>query len=482
VADMPIINANSLVNILPDEGVCRLRKGFTQYCQLTNVTLPVRSLFELPTTAGTSRLIAVVDDKIWDATTATSPSDITDGATITSDLYQAVVFRNRLLLFNGEDAPLNVPSTGDAEAQTYTGMANPDRLINPSSYKGRLYLVEKQSASVWYGGIDEFQGELKEFDFSSLFSQGGQLLWAGSFTREQGFMTTDIFLAVSNQGEVLAYVGDSPAPGGGFALVGRVSGLPKPLGYRSFINVGNDVLVMTEAGVFPISKVLAGEFITEESAISLNVNKAFKKAAKFNRDLFGWQPVFYPNERYVAFNIPISGSSFEQYVMNITTKAWCRFTNQNAYVWTNFEDGLFFGGAEGKIYQANSGLTDDGELIPWDIYWAWDYFGDRSRSKKFINARPIITTTAKASSYGLVMDTDFRTKTVQNNIVLASVPGANWGDAWGSAWTPAIVTKDDMYGLSGNGFVGALRMFGQADKIELEINAVQVRFEIGGEN
>lgn len=480
IADMPIINALSLVNVFPDEGVCRLRKGYTQYCELPAVTTAVRSLFELPTQTGSSRFIAISDDKVWDITTGSSPTDITDGATITNDLWQGVVFRNRLILFNGEDDPMVVEATGDVQAPTYTGLANPDTGVNPATYKGRLYVVEKDSLSFWYGGIDEFQGALTEFNLSSIFYRGGKLLWAGSFTKEQGLLSSDIFLAASNQGEVLAYAGDSPAPGGGFTLIGRFL-MPKPLGYRAFLNVGNDVLVLTEAGVFPVSRLLAGEFITEEAAISLNINKAILKAAALNQASFGWQATYYPSGRYIAFNVPTGGSTFEQYVMNISTRAWCKFTNQNAFVWSTFGNGLYFGGADGKIYLADNGLTDDGEVIPWDVRWAWNYYGDRSRVKRFLNARPIITTTSTEADVGLIIDTDFRQQNVNNNIVITAAGGAEWGDPWGSAWAPAFVVRDDMYGLVGEGFAGALRMFGQADNLELEINAIQIRYEIGGE-
>jgi hypothetical protein len=473
-------DALDLVNMIPDEGFSRLRRGHALHADELGDG-PVETLLSASFKNGTERLVSIADDEIHSIAADGTTADITGTATVTNARWQGIMFNNRLIMVNGINPPLNWNGSGNVDAQAYTGIGDPDDLISVHTYKGRLYFIEKETASFWYGGINEFQGELKEFDLSSVFQRGGELVYVGSFTQEMGDVSTDIFLAASNQGEVLAYVGDFPGAGGNFALIGRFF-TGRPLGRRSFMHLGQDVLVMTEIGIFPVSRLLSGRFLTEDDALSGNVNKTFNQVARNRKNAFGWQAVFHPTSRLIVFNVPVGTGVFNQYVMHYATKGWALFKGLNGFSWAILDGRIFFGGAGGKVYEADKGKTDNGAPIPFDIRWAFSTYGRPGRTKQFIDATPFIETQG-GQGIRMTMSVNFDRKTqLGGEVLLSAKPGMKWGDSWGGAWASGKTTRTDRYTIRGEGHYGSLRMFGNANNIDLDVFGAMVRYQEGGQN
>ena len=91
-----------------------------------------------------------------------------------------------------------------------------------------------------------------------------------------------------------------------------------------------------------------------------------------------------PRRNIALINIPITASSrSDQYVMNILTGAWTRFIGWNALCFSLYNENLYFGGSDGKVYQTDYGQTDNGSTIAAEIRTAFNYFGDDTRQKQF---------------------------------------------------------------------------------------------------
>jgi hypothetical protein len=157
----------------------------------------------MPLLNGTFKLIAAIDTKIY----AIDSGAVTDtGATISNSNCNSEIFNNKMFICNGSRyRQVYDGVAGTVANSTFTGVTLAD-LINVSSYKNRLYFIEKDSASIWYGGVNAVgSSALTEEDLSYVMRNGGFLVFAGSITNQTAQTAQDLFVAVSSEGELLAH-------------------------------------------------------------------------------------------------------------------------------------------------------------------------------------------------------------------------------------------------------------------------------------
>src|SRR5690606_28772508 len=92
--------------------------------------------------------------------------------------------------------------------------------------------------------------------------------------------------------------------------------------------------------------------------------------------------------------------------MNTVTGAWCRFLGQEANCWEVFNDRLFFGGNDGVVYESDTGGSDAGQPITYDLRTAFNYFGQRGMLKRWTMCRPLLTTNDVVTP-GIAINVDF---------------------------------------------------------------------------
>ena len=162
----------------------------------------------------------------------------------------------------------------------------------------------------------------------------------------------------------------------------------------------------------------------------------------------------------LVFNIPTSGTTFDQYVMNTNTGAWCRFTNQNGMCWAIYNDHIYFAGASGKVYKADSVYNDDGASIDGDVESAFTYLGARNKIKRITAIRPLFRTATSTVPVALTMNTDFKQKTVLSSVPVAGTGGGVWDvavwdvDVWGDTLDARAIWKV----VNGTGYAASLRV------------------------
>lgn len=211
-------------------------------------------------------------------------------------------------------------------------------------------------------------------------------------------------------------------------------------------------------------------------AVTDKINRLFAESFNEYRSTFGWDIIAYPKGHRLIVNIPQSGIPSIQYVMNTLSGAWCRYTGHDAQCWGLLNEDIYFAGAAGTIFRADTGATDDGAGIPYLVRKAFIDFGTR-HLKRFVRVRPLITSNGSPAPT-MAVDVDYEQQQVANP-TLASPAGAVWdtgvwdADVW--AGGPEIYRQ--WAGVSGVGYVGSLRMDGIAKGLDMTINAFDVVFE-----
>lgn len=360
--DMPKENAVVMDNVFPDASKLKSRGGYQEYS--TGMTGNVETLFVYRPDSGTSKMFAANDGKIYDVTSGGAV-----GAAVKSGLngnqwqYVNMGTSGGRFLFacNGEDTAQTYNGTTWANT-TLTGPTT-SALVWCNLHQRRLWTGQSGSLSAWYGGTDAIAGAFTEFPLYAVANLGGYIMGMATWTRDAGDGQDDVAVFVTSEGQAIVYSGTDPSSDATWSLIG-VFRIGKPIGRRFFVKAGGDLVLITEDGFVSLATILALDRAqSEKAAISAQINPKVNEVVQSSGGNFGWQPIIYPRGKMLIFNVPIDGDNSHQYVFNTITRAPCRFTGMNANCWEVMDDNLFFGGKDGKVYQADTGTKDNGSNI-----------------------------------------------------------------------------------------------------------------------
>lgn len=478
LATMPETEAVRLVNWFPKPGYIELRKGYREHADGMG-SGAVETLAELSLSSGTRKLVACANDRIYDCTSF-GASATSLGSGFSNNRWQTTNFKNKLILVNGEDQPQQYDGT-TLSAANYTGISDDSVLVDVTPYRSRLYFVEENSTSFWYGGVGSITGALTEFDVGDLLRKGGKLQSIGTWTFDAGNAVNEHLVLVSSMGEVLIYSGSDPGSGAWW-LVARAE-LPIPLDRRSLIKYGLETALITEHGIYSLRTIVSRSAQqTEFGRITDRIRDGFVTAGRNYGGNWGWQGLTYPRGSMLIINIPIAESvQNEQYVMNTTTGSWCQFEGINAITWGLHSEKPYFGGADGKVYEFDFGTNDNNGYIDAEMKGSFNYYGDRTSQKLFQSGKPIITANDDVN-FLFQMDTDFQDESLSDTVTVTGSEGSAWdAEHWDVAeWGSENIANLDWYGLTGLGRSGAIRIKGRFKGIEMQISAFDISFVVGG--
>lgn len=431
LANMPAEDAVKLSNWFPTPGDCEIRGGSSVYS--TGIVGDVETLAIHTAMDGTEQFFAVTDTDCYDVSSAGAASaqtwtDQDDGKYQWLNMGDGT--SNWLIMMNGVDLPKYYDGTdwvevaATATSPVITGVT-PTTLIAPCQYHGRLYALQKDTLSFWYAAAGAVGGAFTEFDLSSFANRGGYLMWAATWTFDAGDGMDDYIVFMTSEGEAIVYTGTDPGNSVEWARIGTYF-LGKPLGRRSFVQYGGELLAITQEGVFNMAEGLKYALINERVAITDKIKDSFNQAARLVGSAFGWEATLYPLKNAILFNIPLTYRS-EQYVINTITGAWCRFEGWDTNVMCIYNDELYFGGST-TVTKAWTGVSDLGNDIVAEGYTANNHFGEVSQSKKVEMFRSILQTNG-ALSYLTDIDVDFQSTTITG--VASYTPSAS--SVWDTA-------------------------------------------------
>lgn len=444
-------DAVSLCNWFSRESYIETRLGSEDFSTMSATTGSVLTLAEYHSGA-TQKFIACGSGRIDDITSGTAVNKATG---LSENRWQYENFGGKLFMVNGTDAPRDYDGTTLAST-AWTGPTIAD-LIDVTAFKARLYFVEKDSQSFWYGGNQAITGALTEFDLGLVGNFRGNLVTIKAITQDGGDGIDDLFAAIFSEGDVVIYQGSDP--GSNFFQVGTFK-IGRPIGQRCAERIGSDVGVITEDGYILLTEVLPFGRVRSDKDFSDGYEREVDEATKNFKSNIGWEIEMYPAGSKIFINIPKSSTSSLQHVVNTNTKAWTAFEYpQTPETWGVYNGDIYFGSASGKIYKAETGTSDDGTAITATAQDGWNYLGNRTNTKRFLDARPIFQLEADATvSTSLLVDFEVDPEFSPLTLDVQGDGNAVWNEAvWDvDTWGGAEQTAQDWATLTGVGYACSL--------------------------
>lgn len=483
---LPLMNVKDAIqldNWIADTNAVRLRPGYTVHATIAATATAVESLIQYaPPNTSTAKLFAAIPTAIYDVTAAVTASSTAAVVTgLTNGRWQHDQMTNTagsfLVLVNGADQPRKYDGATWGTCSVSAAGLTRTNLIGVHNHMNRLWFIEENQNHIWYLGTSVIEGTLTKFSLP--FKNGGKLLAMGSWTRDGGSGPDDFGVFVSSNGECAVYAGTDPSSSTTSALVG-VYNIPEPIGRRCLVNAGADLGILTSQGLVSLAQTLGSSSgAAARNAFTDKISGAFKDQYFASGTAFGWQCVEYPRQNLLIVNVPISERTTQyQYVMNINTGSWQRFTNMNAGCWAILGDDIYFGGNGAVVYRFDSGNLDNGSRITATMQSAYSMF-KTPRTKRIVMARPIFNAPAGYNP-PVAIQTDYDLSEPTINTVAVQAGGTQWDSAqWDSfQWAGGNTPSLNWQGARGTGMAISVA-FGVSSSEELIYNGCHVGYEAG---
>ncbi len=394
IAAAPKQSALVIENWFCEPDALRLRGGFQEHASGLHPTSPVETLMVY--TSGTEeKFFAAAGSRIFDIT---SPGAQTTGDAVVTGRDNA---RNQftnvatpggqfLMICNGSDDVLTYDGSSWDDTSGITGVAPAD-LTNIWQYKERVWFTELGTADAWYLAANAITGAANSLACGSFLTKGGYLVaginWSVS---DAGDGKDDLLLVISSEGEALVFTGTDPANPNAWDYLGNYQ-VGKPIGRRCLFKVGGDVLIITEGGLIPVSKAITlDKAVFSTASMTKNFTPDYADFVRRYGSNFGWQMETLPASNMAVLNVPTAeGEEADQIVWNVATGAPSRFTGIPAVCWCFFAGDLYFGAADGTVYKAETGASDNGEDIVAYLLPAYDDLGSPATMKHVKLVKPI---------------------------------------------------------------------------------------------
>ena len=480
---MPPTDAVILTNWFPATTECEMRMGYTNWA--TGLPGQVETVMSYAGSS-TDKLFAISSGSVYDVT-----SQGAVGAAVVTGLSNsrwqyanvATAGGNFLYMANGVNTPYLYNGTTwtaitGVSAPAITGVTT-TLLNNPILHKSRVWFIESNSLRVWYLPTLSVGGTAASIDMSAVAQLGGYIQAIGTWTVDAGYGVDDLFVAVTNKGEVIVYRGTDPSSANTWALVG-VWRVGSPVGSRCLFKYSGDLLLLSQDGILPLSSALQSSRVNPKVALTDKIQFAVSNAISQYGSTFGWQMLLFPKENQLWLNVPVSVGSQEQYAMNTINKNWCNYTGWNANCWELFQNNPYFGGNQ-VVGRAWYGNDDNGANIAADGLQAFSYFGANTILKRFTLARPTFRSTGTPSVYASV-NLDFDTSDNSAPLSFSPLTYGVWDSAiWDSGiWSGALQIIKNWQGINGVGYCAAPRVKCASKGLDLRWVSTDIVMERGG--
>jgi hypothetical protein len=485
LAAMPETNAIVLDNMFPQPGYIEIRKGHKTHHKCGGAAVESLMPYHAPDPTN-DKLFAACTSAISDVTVFTTVSASSTATAVVSSLanarWQHINVANSggnyLWICNGADKPRYYD--GSAWATVELAGVSSTGPIQAALFKSKIWMTIAGQLNAAYLPTNAIQGTAAPFDLTGVFRKGGYLQAVGSWSLDGGAGPDDHIAFLTSKGEVAIYTGTDPASD--FKLRGLYE-MGSPLGRRCLVKVGADLLVTCLDGLLPLSKALVTD---RAAAITASITKMIQPvmnaSARSYGANFGWEVVPYPRGTRAILNVPVTENTLQhQYVMNTVTGAWCRFTGENGNCWGLFKDRLFYGGNNGRVFEADCQGFDEGAAIAVDVETAFNYAKSRGTQKQWTMARTLLTTDGQVN-LGMALNVDFARTAVVHvpntaQPVVAQWDVANWDEG---TWPEVQRIVTDWVAVEGIGYCASIHMQANVQAGESVAEAQSLTLQING--
>lgn len=252
--------------------------------------------------------------------------------------------------------------------------ANPSAFVFVTEWKSRLWFVERDSSCAWYLAAGAIQGLATRFDFGAKMQHGGPLAGLYPWSYDGGEGVDSILVGISSSGDVVAYKGTDPASASTFGLRGSWYAGAVPAGRRFATLTGGELLIATNLGLLPLSKLVAGASVDDPTIYSTRkISNLFSYLVSSRRRLKGWALHVHPEDNVLIVMVPTAdGAATEQLVMSFATGGWSRYRGLPALSAVQWAGRLYYGTVDGTV-GINTGAVDGVTLADPEAYTPIDW-------------------------------------------------------------------------------------------------------------
>ena len=450
---MPPTDAVDLDNWFPTVGKVSVRGGYTEHATGVGISTSDVDMLASYRTRGLSFLIAAANGELWNVTALGAAVSL--GSGFTSNFWQWTNYKELIYFANGADT-VQVFDGTTLGASTFTGPTL-TAVKGCHVFKNRIYFWENDDPNFWFSALDATSGAMTEFPLSVVGTTGGNLLAMVTWTIDSGTGPDDFAVFIMTTGEIIVYQGSNPGDADDWSLVG-IYHIPQPINIRTNIKVDGDIIIMTIDDYYSLTEILkAGRHQPTKLTGAV-------QAVAGNSAFTGWGSVYFKD--MIIMNIPTDQSDtseMDQHVVNRATGAACRYKDIPARSWVEHEEKLYFGGTDGRVFQAENGDDDDGASIEADGQSAWNPFNNPQRKRTCL-VRPLIESVGQINyEFGLGFDFE---QIVTDPAAVSPVTGAEWDVA---EWDVSFWAPDSVIGKRWR----VARGSGDHVSIRLRVNAMQ---------
>lgn len=475
ISAMSPADALVLTNFIPRQQGVELRKGWQAYADpvvVSSVAQSVDSVFsyKAPVNAN-DKVFMAANGNIYDVTAGGAPVVAVTGTGSTDDEWWVTQFStaaDTFLLAVSPGAGYWTYSTTSGwvnRTATVTGMTTSVRTV--AVWKRRVWFTFQDSQNVAYmNNVDAITGAITSFPMGSILRNGGYVSALFNWTIDAGFSVDDFLIAIGTEGDVAVWEGTDPTSATTFQIKGVWYVGPVPKHGMYFTPFGGDVMIVSELGLVPLSKLISGQY-TQDQQIgpASKIQSVFAPLVrKLINDKF-FDVFVVPSSEVLVIKLPADGGTYRQFAMNVTTGAWCEFQGIPMRSASVIKGELFFGTLDGYTCKGLFGDRDGvdsvgagGNYVEGEVQTSFQHFGTPAQLKKFGMARPIFIALA-APAVKLLINTQFDFTSVSGSPFFFGENNGIWSvSTWNVATWVGQNTYQGWMGTAGLGYYGSLRM------------------------
>ena len=402
--DMSPKSALILDNFIPYPDALEMRPGYTQ--SVTGFVSPLQKLWTYASAAGVESLWGTSDTGIYNCSTpGAAPAlslALTNGVTAGTSITTGA--NSYLMLVNGTD------SLSQYDGATWTAVAvfgavNTNTYSAIATYNQRLFMARKNSLTIEYLAINSISGAPTAYELGAIFNKGGKIVAIGTWTLDGGLGSNDKFVVMTSMGEVAVFSGSDPSVAASWIKEG-VYLIGKPIGNASCMQkFGSDLLLITESGVIPMSKVVLSQDIQATISVTDSIRPLVTALAKDYGSVQGWELLFNPSIPLLVLNVPKLPES-GQFCFYTPTKSWCTFSGWNAKAFGMLNGAMYW--TDGANVNLVGGFSDLGANIVATSLSAYQECGS-NRPKRAVMVKTFLQPQS-GFSVGTALARDFNVK------------------------------------------------------------------------
>ena len=469
ISAMSPLDALILTNFIPKQQGVELRKGWKQTTESLGESIESVFGYTAPNPED-NKVFVAANGNIYDVTDGTYTAAVL-GTGSDADEWWTTQFSTPadtflLAVSPGAGYWTYSTSTGwvDRTAST-TGLPTTVRTV--AVWKQRVWFTAEGDANVYYlDNVDVVTGSCTSFAMGSTLRNGGYVSALINWTMDAGFSIDDYLIVVGTEGDIGVWQGTDPTSPDTFSLKGVWYVGPVPRHGQYFTPFGGDVMIVSELGLVPMSKLVAGQYSQDQQiGPASKIQSVFAPLVRKQINQKFFDVFVVPSSDVLVIKMPADAGTYRQFAMNVTTGAWCQFVGMPMRSAALINGQLYFGTNDGYtclgLYGNKDGVDEagaGGNSIEGEVQTAFQAFNTPAQLKKFGMARPIFIATAQPA-VKLVVNTQFQFNTVGGSPYFFDDANGIWDlSQWNGANWVGQNTYQAWFGTQGLGYYGSLRM------------------------